>query len=224
MNTKSIDFGKAITYPFDDKDWPAKLGILLVLDLIPLVNLIIVPGYLIITADNIWRGVRPPLPQWVDYSGIARRGLIVFGAAILYHVPLLLLACFGALVSIMAPSDQSGALLVTGIQCCLGFVVIVYVIGANAVLNVGHVRYLQTGRYENYTDIAARIRDLRAEPNLYGMLIVYQIAIGVVLGLAAVVLAVTCIGPLLLIPLYTTINAYLLASAAAAAPLPAMRT
>ena len=49
-----------------------------------------------------------------------------------------------------------------GLACYARFLVaLLYAIAANALLNVGHVRFLQTGKFDSYTDVAGRLRDLR---------------------------------------------------------------
>ena len=51
-----MDFGKAFTFAFDDKEWVTKLLIGGILSLIPIVNLVVV-GYTLKTLKNVADGV-----------------------------------------------------------------------------------------------------------------------------------------------------------------------
>src|SRR5258706_8880959 len=89
----NMDLGRSVTYPFEDRDWLKKVGILFLLGLIPGLNIIVLSGYALTVARNILRGEPFPLPYWADWSDIAVRGLISIVAGFIYFLPPLLFGC-----------------------------------------------------------------------------------------------------------------------------------
>jgi hypothetical protein len=85
------------------------------------------------------------------------------------------------------------------------------------VLSSGHVRFVQTDQFNVYLDIGRRFDDLRSESNLFITLFIYQLLLGVIAAAAAGVLAITCIGPVLVGTLAFLANGYILGTAAVAA-------
>ena len=81
-----MDFGKALTYPFDDDDWLAKLGIGLVVGLVPIVNFALA-GWLVKLIGNVKRGDELPLPAWDDFGDHFMKGLLVAVAGLSTQYP-----------------------------------------------------------------------------------------------------------------------------------------
>ncbi len=81
-----MDINRAITYPFDDKDWLKKILIGGILLIIPIVNFIAV-GYFIRVLKNLLNGTETPLPEWDDFGGDFMRGLWPSIAGIVYAIP-----------------------------------------------------------------------------------------------------------------------------------------
>src|SRR4051812_43446488 len=162
----NIDIGRSVTYPFEDQQWLPKVGILMILGLVPGLNAIMWSGYSLTIARNVMRGEQFPLPDWAEWSDIAVRGLLGIAATFIYYLPMLLLSCcVGFGLPLIMGRDNSGFSLV--LNCCLGIVGLVYALAANLLLNVGHVRFVQTDQFNVYTDFARRIEDLRANSNLF---------------------------------------------------------
>src|SRR5579859_7318843 len=107
----NIDFGRAVTYPFEDRQWTLKVGILLLASLIPGLNAILLAGYGLTIARNMLRGVALPMPGWDNWSDIAVRGLLSLVATFLYFLPALLVSCCGFVLFSAVTGRTSGNLL-----------------------------------------------------------------------------------------------------------------
>jgi hypothetical protein len=217
----NIDIGRSVTYPFEDQQWFNKVGILMILGFIPGLNVIMWGGYALTIARNVMRGEAFPLPDWAEWSDIAVRGLLSIAATLIYYVPLILLGCCLSFAGpLIGGRDNSGTALL--INCCLGLVSFIYTIAANLLLNAGHVRYVQTDQFNVYLDFARRIEDLRANTNIFFTLLVYQLLISLVGAAVAAILAITCIGPIVIGTLAFLANGYILGTAAATVRRPQM--
>ena len=119
-----MDYGKAVKYMFDDKDWLKKILIGGVLNIIPIVNFIPV-GYGLRTLKAVGEGKDTPLPEWDDWGGDFMKGLLVAVAGLVYAIPIIVLAILSVIVAAIAggsgsSSDAAGgfaALCMTGISC-----------------------------------------------------------------------------------------------------------
>jgi len=88
-----MDLGKALTFTFEDEQWPVKLLVGGVLLLIPLFGSLVLMGYLIATVRNVLAGRPRPLPRWDDLGRLFVDGLLVWVALLIYALPLVLLVC-----------------------------------------------------------------------------------------------------------------------------------
>lgn len=81
-----MDVGKAFSYITEDENWVSKLGVGVVLGMIPFVNLALF-GYHFQIARNVWHGEKRPLPTWNDFGKFFVDGLRLFAAMIIYMLP-----------------------------------------------------------------------------------------------------------------------------------------
>ncbi|MEP7286562.1 MAG: DUF4013 domain-containing protein [Chloroflexota bacterium] len=208
----NIDIGRSVTYPFEDKQWPQKIGILFVLGFIPGLNAIVGSGYALTIARNIVRQATYPLPSWDDWSDIAVRGLLSIVAGFLYFLPVLLVGCclaVGAQFLSNGDGNSNGGVL-TLVQCCGGVLVLLYTIGALLLLNVGHMRYVLSDQFQSYLELGACLRDLRENLPLFVTLFVFQIILGLIAGAVGALLAITCVGPVAVTTLAILASGYIL--------------
>jgi Protein of unknown function (DUF4013) len=210
----NIDIGHSVTYPFEDQQWLNKVGVLLLLGFVPGLNVIVWSGYALTIARNVMRQERFPLPEWAEWSDIAVRGLLSIAATLVYHLPLLVIFCCVAFAGpfVGTRDNNSFSLL---LNCCVGLLGFIYSIVANLLLNVGHVRYVQTDQFNVYLDFARRIEDLRANTSVFITLLVYQLLIGLIAAAVSAILAITCIGPIVIGTLAFLASGYVLGVAAA---------
>jgi len=101
-----MDFGKAFTYPFEDKEWVTKIVIGGILSLVPLVNLIVI-GYALKALKNVADGVEQPLPKWDDFGDYFVKGLMVVLGSVVWALPLIILGMMIAMFSAVTGYDTS---------------------------------------------------------------------------------------------------------------------
>jgi hypothetical protein len=87
---------QALAFPFKDPQWAKKLGIGFLLGLgssiVPLLPALILSGYCYrVMRRVIVEGGEPYLPEWEDWSNLLSDGLILWGAGMLYSLPILVL-------------------------------------------------------------------------------------------------------------------------------------
>ena len=101
-----MDFGKAFTYAFDDKEWVTKLLIGGILSLIPIVNLVVL-GYMLKTLKNVADGVEQPLPDWSDFADFFVKGLMSFLGAVVWALPIIAVVGMFAVLGLVAEYDPT---------------------------------------------------------------------------------------------------------------------
>lgn len=88
-----FDFGKPFTFVFDDPRWLNKIliGGLFYLAGFLIIGWFFIFGYVAELARNVIRGQANPLPEWDDLGGFFSEGLRLFGVALVYVLPMIIL-------------------------------------------------------------------------------------------------------------------------------------
>ena len=127
-----MDAEKSFTYPFEDDQWLSKLGLGAIISIVPILNFAW-SGYLVDIIRNVMDHDPKPLPTWDDLGKKLSDGLILFGAGLVYALPILLvfglplsLAAFSGLVSgnnnmqdVGRMLTETGSVLFFGLLCVL---------------------------------------------------------------------------------------------------------
>ena len=87
-----MDIGKSFSFPFEDKEWISKLGLGIVITLVPILSFAW-SGYMVGIIRNVMNNVTEPLPSWDDLGKKFTDGLILFAAGLIYALPALILLC-----------------------------------------------------------------------------------------------------------------------------------
>jgi Protein of unknown function (DUF4013) len=207
----TIDFGRAVTYPFEDGDWRRKLLLLLILSFVPGLNVLVWGGYGLSVARNIARRERTPLVTWHEWSDIVVRGLLSLVATGLYGLPALVIGgCFLSLSLVLGERVESASFLA---MRCLGYLIAVgYGLAVSVLVTTGHVAFARTDQFSSYLDVRERLADVgRYRSRLVtltviqivsGLLVLVALIIGGVLMLVGVNVAVRIggLGTLLAVP------------------------
>ncbi len=165
-----MNIGKAFTYAFEDKEWTRKLGILLVVLLVPILNFAGV-GYSIDIMRRIVKGQAELLPDWDDLGKKFLDGLLLGLASIIYALPILLLACL-PLALILVPillagnsNSQDIANAMGGASAiafaCLGCFAFVYGLALSVLFPAIYIKYAAEGTFAacfNFKEIFAVMR------------------------------------------------------------------
>jgi len=121
-----MDYGKAFTFVFEDKNWITKLLIGGLLSLIPIVNFVAI-GYGLKVLKNVAEGKEQPLPEWSDFGDYFVQGLVSSLGGLVWAIPAILLSMVIAFISAATGYEgdpQAAAapvwLCVSGLSCLSG--------------------------------------------------------------------------------------------------------
>ena len=85
-----MDAEKSFSFPFEDKEWISKLGLGALISLVPVLHFAW-SGYLVGIIRNVMDQHPEPLPSWDQLEKKFMDGLILFGAGLIYALPILIL-------------------------------------------------------------------------------------------------------------------------------------
>lgn len=180
---------RAFTWVLEDEDWKSRLGILLLLSLVPGLNLIALTGYSISIAHNIVRGAVRPLPAWGDWIDILVRGLMALVASAVYFLPLGFVLFVVGFANVISRGNISGLSLL-----CLVPFTIVYSAVALGLVTAGHVRYARSDQYSDYYQIRRRATELQKNLGHYIPVVASQAVLTVLMLILFVLLMPTLLG------------------------------
>src|ERR1019366_6713103 len=108
----TFDFARPFTFTFEDPRWVQKIlmGGLFMLASIFIIGAFFVYGSLAKLVRNVIAGEPYPLPEWDDLGEFFSEGLRMFGVALVYTLPFIVLMFFFIVPSIVAESVDSDAM------------------------------------------------------------------------------------------------------------------
>jgi hypothetical protein len=189
-----VDFGRALSFPFDDEEWPLKFIIGTLLSIVPF----FAQGYQVQVARNVVRGSKRPLPAHNQLGQVFADGVVVVAAGVVYFLPLLVLGCIIVVPAILAGDSDLGFLLTCSATCCLFFLALAYAIPAMMLVFMGIIRYAETGNYGEYFRLGALVHDVRQNAGLLATLWLYTFLLAVLAAIIAPFVSVLIVGAPLL--------------------------
>ncbi len=203
-----MDISRAFSYQFEDVQWPNKLGLGAIISLVPILNFAVV-GYEVGILRNVAAGTHEPLPQWDDFGGKWRDGLILTLAGLVYAIPVLLV--LGVVLAVLAASgalsQSSNAQGITRplvasnvvMLACFVTVLLTYSLVLSLIRPIILVLFSKEGTFASCFQLGEGMRVINRQPGLYltawGAVILAGLAIGLIMGFANAVLAwIPCIG------------------------------
>ncbi|HMN12554.1 MAG TPA: DUF4013 domain-containing protein [Bellilinea sp.] len=195
-----MDLGKAFSFPFDDQDWFRKIGIVSLLQLIPIFGQLILTGWTLQTSKNVIDGVEKPLPD-MDLGRDIITGLKAFVVGIVYFLPVILLGILLAigyipLYSVETEQDITPilGLWATALGICIGSAIFLYSIFMTLVLPAAYTNMMVKGNLSAAFELRAVWGHIKRNPGAYilvflGVLLVgFLASFGVVLCIIGVIL------------------------------------
>jgi hypothetical protein len=82
-----VDIGRSISFIFEDRSWIAKILIMAVLFIIPIIGWLLIGGYLLRLLTNVINGQSDPLPEWNNWGGDIAGGLKAFVVGLVWSIP-----------------------------------------------------------------------------------------------------------------------------------------
>lgn len=203
-----MNINKAFSFPFEDKQWISKLGIGAIISMVPILNFAW-SGYLVGILRNVVDNEAEPLPNWDNFEKKFMDGLILFGAGLVYSLPILLVICLpmgimGISGSISGNGDlQDVGEVIAGVGgllgLCLGGLFFVYAIFLSIVYPAILVVFAREGTFAScfkFRDVMNLISK-NAGPffTAWGISLIAALGVGFVAGIVSAVLGwIPCVG------------------------------
>ena len=205
-----MEFGKAFSFAFEDKDWIKKLGIGALLMIIPFIGWLVVAGWGIEITKRVIQHDPQPLPDWSDFGGYLVKGLQVFVIGLVYSLPIILVNICQQGVTLFGQqgdtTDETILMAVTVFAVCFGCVSFIYSIFLGFILPAALGNFAATGQMGAGFRFGEVFGLVRAAP------VAYLLALlgGFVASLIASLGVILCVIGILFTAVYAyTINAHL---------------
>lgn len=211
-----MDFMKAITYPFDDDEWLKKIGLGVLIQLIPIVGALAISGWSFEIAKRVKNDDPTPLPDWSDFGGMLGKGFMLAIAGLIYYAPILVVFCLLAVAqsvltggAVAADSEDllagaaGGMTILYGCCGCLAFI---YGIAAAIVYWGGYIRYIDSEEFGTFFQFGDNISLARENIGDFGMAILYLILGGII----GSVISGTGIGAIIVQPFMSYFSGHIL--------------
>lgn len=208
-----MEFGRAFTYVFEDKEWVSKLVILVVMvfaSFIPVFGLVAVCALLSYITDitkNVRNGHPRPLPKWIDYGDLISRGAYVLLATLIYNLPLLFIVILMYSFSSVIGVSLFGAFAYVVIFACMMPILFIYMIIAWSMLAVALIQYGETGDNGVFYHFGKLFRVVQSNTFLTLQWAFLSIAANILLSIVGVI---PCIGQIAVPALYIPVQGYLM--------------
>jgi len=192
-----MDFGKAFTFVFDDKDWLKKIGIAGVIALISIVLSVVIVGiagffllggWLIELTRRVIQHDPQPLPDWNDFGGYFMKGLQVFVISLVYSIPVILISGCGNLIPVIMQNnnDSSLAAVVSIVTTCTACFSLLYSLFLGVVLPAALGQFAATGQMSSAFRFGQVIGLVRAAPGAYVMVLLGGFIASIISGLGVI--------------------------------------
>lgn len=193
-----MDFTRAFTYIFDDKNWTEKTVLTVVLSFlcaVPLFGLLAVAalsGYSVLILQNMRDGYSDPLPRWVNFGDRIATGANVLVAGIVYGVPNVI---FGAIIAIISGflggSEFFAAGFTLTLICCFIPLILVYNFVTWPMFALGTIRFSESGNIGVFFQFGDLFATLGRNLNATVEWCLYTLLAGFIISLMGVI---PCIG------------------------------
>ncbi|HEX3053570.1 MAG TPA: DUF4013 domain-containing protein [Aggregatilineaceae bacterium] len=204
-----MDLGRAISFPFDDRDWPVKTLVGTLLCLIPFVAL----GYQVSVARNVIHNRKNPLPGTDEIGQVVTDAIMATIGGMIFFLPLTLVMCVFLFPTVLTGNSDVSFILSCLVLPCLVIFGILYAIPATGMYWAGLIRYAQTGNFSEFLQISSLWGDVRMYFSTLVLLLAYYVAVTLVAVIVAPFLLVTCVGIFVLGFGYMVITGHLIGQA-----------
>jgi len=188
-----MDYGKAFSFFFEDKEWLKKMLLGGVFNLLALVfvGAIINAGYYIRVMRNVRDGLEEVLPDWENIGGFLSDGIAPWGITIIYSLPSLIPSLVANVLSTFSEvikKDAGTAFSALSLCCsCVSFLGYAFLILAPAAL----VNYARTESFGAAFRFGELFRIIRKYPGPYVLTLLVSMALHILGGFGVIA---CCIG------------------------------
>ena len=142
----TLDIGRSFTYMFEDESWIMKIVVGGILLFIPIVNFMVL-GYMVEALKRSADSVDVPLPEWDDFGGKFMKGLMLLLIGVVYTIPIWLVGCVVAGLSLVAGDSETLGSLVALLSACASCLYLVWGIVVWIITPAAWIRYTVTGEF-----------------------------------------------------------------------------
>jgi uncharacterized membrane protein YciS (DUF1049 family) len=166
----NMNLVKALSYPFEDKQWASKIGLGVLISIIPILNFAWL-GYVIEVMRRVMKGETLPMPGWDELGKKFMDGLMLFLSGLVYALPVILLIGIPLAImmvpTIMAANNSSqdivNALVTAGgvVALCLTCVFFLYGLALSVLFPAIYIEYARKSTFAscfNFKEIFSQIR------------------------------------------------------------------
>ena len=203
-----MNIGKAFSYPFEDKAWTSKLGLAIVITIVPILNFA-TAGYAIEIMRRILRSDPEILPDWTDLGRKFLDGLMVFLAGLVYSIPILIVLCL-PLSFMLVPAVLSGnsntqdlanTLTTAGgvALACLSCIAALYGLALSIIIPCGYLKYTRQGTFGAFFQLREFFAMIGKDPGAFftawGIYLAAAIGFSLIAGAVGTLLGwIPCVG------------------------------
>lgn len=208
-----MDFTRAITYVFSEKDWWKKILITGLIGIIPFVGLIYLLGWLMEIVANVRNNSFVKLPEKPTFS-IFKNGVKLTVALIVHFIPLLIVYLFSSILYRVWAALFGGFVERAGLQLITFVVDVVeffYIFLILLVLPVIIYELLRKNALRDTFDFKGTYRTIRYNTNVYFQLLVAAILTLIVAGVG---ISLFYIGVIFTLPFGVAVYSYLVGDVA----------
>ncbi|HEX8152298.1 MAG TPA: DUF4013 domain-containing protein [Thermoanaerobaculia bacterium] len=148
-----FDFGKPFTFVFEDPNWMGKIliGGLFYIAAFFIIGIFFILGYCAQLTRNVVAGMPRPLPDWDKLGDYFGEGLRLFGALLLYALPMLILAGLFVVPALIVENqnftNDTGREILGTAAGCVWCLMVPLAIGMTLWLPAAGLRVVMTGRF-----------------------------------------------------------------------------
>jgi hypothetical protein len=190
-----MDYGKAFSFFFEDKEWLKKMLIGGVFNLLSVVVIgtIINMGYFIRVMRNVRDGLEQVLPEWDDIGGCLSEGLAPWGISTIYLLPYLIPYTVSQILSFAGTilNEEKSTVFSVLSMCCSCGSLVGYL--ALILLPAAMVNYVRVGSFGAAFRFGELFRIIQKYPGPYVLILLVSIALHFLGGFGVIA---CCIGVL----------------------------
>lgn len=183
-----MEFGRAFTFAFDDKDWIKKIGIAGLLLIVPILGGLVVMGWALEITRRVIHRESEVLPDWNNFGDYIIKGFMVGVIGFVYTLPIILfeVCLLGGIGAVFGKSDDPNLSAVSVVMYSVICIAIVYVLLALFVLPAAWARFAVTGQLGSAFRFSEVIALVRAAPSAYLIVLLGSIVAGLIADLGAI--------------------------------------
>ena len=201
-----MNYSRAFSYVFEDKNWLSKILIAGLISLIPIVGQIYLMGWTVEIVRRVKAGRTDILPT-THFSYFLTLGLKLFVVALIYSIPVIILSALMSLFTSSAGNSDSNFFTVffAGLGCIGGILSLVLNIALALLGTYGTIKLAETDQIKACLDFQDAFNCIKN--NIASFIIVELLAI--VAGLIQSAGLIICVGIIFTVPYGTAITAHL---------------